>query len=96
MAVFPFILVKKPSMKKDSVLIRHEIIHLRQAVELLVIPFYILYLVNYIINRFKYNNHHQAYMHIIFEREAYHQERNTTYLQTRRLYAWMRYFKRGN
>lgn len=96
MAVFPFILVKTPGLKHDSVLIRHEIIHLRQAVELLVIPFYILYLVNYIINRFKYDNHHQAYMHIIFEREAYHQENNITYLQNRRLYAWVRYFKRVN
>lgn len=93
MAVFPFILVKKPSMKQDQILIRHETIHLRQAAELLVIPFYILYLINYIINRFKYNNHYQAYMNIIFEREAYRQESNAIYLQTRRLYAWTRYFK---
>jgi hypothetical protein len=93
MALFPFILVKKQSMKQDEVLIRHETIHLRQAAELLVIPFYLLYLINYIINRLKYDNHHQAYMHIVFEREAYQQERNTTYLQTRKLYAWARYIK---
>jgi hypothetical protein len=92
MAVFPFILVKKQSMKQDQVLIRHETIHLRQAAELLVLPFYVLYLANYIVNRFKYNNHHQAYMHIVFEQEAYRQEKNNTYLQTRKLYAWVRYF----
>jgi hypothetical protein len=92
MALFPFILVKTERMKQDQVLIRHETIHLRQAAELLVIPFYIFYLVNYIINRFKYNSHHQAYMNIVFEREAYRQERNITYLQTRKLYAWMHYF----
>ncbi|WP_342646494.1 hypothetical protein [Mucilaginibacter sp. CSA2-8R] len=93
MALFPFILVKRQSMKQDQVLIRHETIHLRQAAEMLVIPFYVLYLVNYIINRFKYNNHHQAYMQIVFEREAYQHEKNVNYLQTRKLYAWMSYLK---
>jgi hypothetical protein len=93
MALFPFILVKKQSMTHDSELIRHETIHLRQAAELLVIPFYVLYLVNYLINRFKYADHHQAYMHIVFEKEAYQQERNSAYLQTRKLYAWTQYLK---
>ncbi len=93
MALFPFILVKRPNMKQDQVLIRHETIHLRQAAELLVIPFYFLYLVNYIINRFKYDSHHQAYMQIVFEREAYAQEKNAIYLQTRKLYAWLKYLK---
>ena len=90
MALFPFILVKKPAFKQDIVLIRHETIHLKQAAELLVIPFYVLYLLNYLLNRLKYKTHHQAYMNIIFEQEAYRHERNSSYLQTRRLWAWCR------
>jgi hypothetical protein len=90
MALFPFILVKKPAFKQDKVLIRHETIHLKQAAELLVIPFYVLYLLNYFLNRLKFKTHHEAYMNIVFEREAYRHERNSSYLQTRRFWAWCR------
>lgn len=90
MALFPFILVKKPAFKQDKVLIRHETIHLKQAAELLVIPFYVLYLLNYLLNRLKYKTHHEAYMNIVFEQEAYRHEHNSNYLQARRLWAWCR------
>ena len=90
MALFPFILVKKSSFKHDVVLIRHETIHLKQAAELLVLPFYILYLLNYVLNRFKYKTHHQAYMNIVFEQEAYRHEHDNTYLRNRRFCAWCR------
>lgn len=94
MALFPFVLVKTEKLKHDEVLIRHETIHLRQAVELLVIPFYLLYLLNYIVNRVKYKSHHTAYMNIAFEREAYSNEQNTAYLKQRKLWAWMHCFSR--
>jgi len=90
MALFPFILVKKATFKQDAVLIRHETIHLKQAAELLVLPFYLLYLLNYLLNRFKYKTHHEAYMNIVFEREAYRHEREVGYLRQRRLWAWCR------
>jgi len=90
MALFPFILVKKAAFKHDAVLIRHETIHLKQAAELLVLPFYMLYLFNYLLNRLKYKTHHEAYMNIMFEQEAYRNEHNASYLQTRRFWAWCR------
>ena len=90
MAVFPFILVKKSAFKQDTVLIRHETIHLKQAAELLVLPFYLLYLLNYMMNRFRYKTHHDAYMSIVFEQEAYRHEYDADYLQTRRFWAWCR------
>ena len=90
MALFPFILVKKAAFKQDTVLIRHETIHLKQAAELLVLPFYILYLLHYLFNRLKYKTHYEAYMNIVFEQEAYKHERDANYLQTRRLWAWCR------
>jgi len=90
MALFPFILVKKAAFKHDPVLIRHETIHLKQAAELLVLPFYVLYLLHYLLNRLRYKTHHEAYMHIVFEQEAYRHEHDAGYLETRRFWAWCR------
>jgi hypothetical protein len=93
MALFPFILVKSQRIKNDPLLIRHETIHMKQALELLVLPFYILYLLNYLANRLKYRNHNKAYMEIAFEKEAYQNECDVTYLKRRRLWAWRFYLK---
>lgn len=92
MALFPFILVKEKRMADDAVLLNHERIHLRQQAELLVIPFYLLYLLNYLYNLLIYRSHHQAYMHIVFEREAYANEADIGYLKHRKWQAWRRYF----
>ncbi len=91
MALFPFILVRNRQLMTDEVLIRHETIHLRQAAELLVIPFYLFYLINYLIRLVRYRDHHRAYMHIVFEREAYTHENDRQYLKQRRLWAWTKY-----
>lgn len=92
MALFPFILIKEKGMAGDAVLINHERIHLRQQAELLVIPFYLLYLLNYLFNLLMYRSHHKAYIHIVFEREAYANETNIDYLKQRKWQAWRRYF----
>lgn len=89
MALFPFILLKHPSDRTNMILIRHEQIHLRQQLELLIIPFYLLYLSFYLINLCRFRRHYKAYMHIPFEREAYLQESNPHYLKSRRAYAWL-------
>jgi hypothetical protein len=90
MALFPFVLVNNSRLLTDKQLIRHEQIHLRQQAELLVLPFYILYLLNYLVNLAIYKNHNQAYMHIIFEREAYGNEHDAEYLAKRKVWAWMK------
>jgi len=92
MALFPFILVNNKSLLTDAILINHERIHLKQQAELLVIPFYVLYLINYLINIAKYRNHDKAYLNIVFEREAYTKDADTGYLKCRKLYSWLRYF----
>jgi hypothetical protein len=58
----------------------HEFIHFRQQIELLIIPFYILYLLNYLINLIRYHKHTEAYRNILFEREAYENDSNLSYL----------------
>jgi hypothetical protein len=88
MAIYPFILLKSESMRNDRTLINHEKIHLQQQLELLIIPFYILYILNYLFNIIRYKNHHQAYLNIIFEREAYRFDHNLDYLDKRKFLAW--------
>lgn len=90
MAVFPFILLKYESYKNDAELLNHEKIHLRQQLELLVFPFYILYLINYIFNRFKYKGHDEAYREIVFEKEAYDHERDLNYLKNWNWFGWLK------
>jgi hypothetical protein len=91
MALFPFILLKHPQLKKDIIIINHEKIHLRQQLELLILPFYILYLVHYIINLIRYKNHHKAYMNIIFEKEAYKKDADLKYLDNRKFWNWVNF-----
>lgn len=91
MALFPFIILKNKQQKKDQVLIHHERIHLRQQLELLILPFYIFYLLNYSINLLRYRNHYQAYFNISFEREAYYFEADLNYLSKRKWLNWVRF-----
>lgn len=91
MAVYPFILLKNPDQKADKTLINHERIHLRQQIELLILPFYLLYLFHYLINLIRYRNHYLAYFNIIFEKEAYACDQNLDYLQQRKLFSWLKY-----
>lgn len=93
MAMFPFILVKHQGVKKQPLIINHEHIHLRQQLELLILPFYIIYLAHYLINLVIYKNHRQAYLNIVFEREAYQKDFDLNYLANRKTWAWLRFFK---
>lgn len=81
LAFWPFIIMPKSTII-DEELINHERIHLRQQIELLIIPFYIWYLIEF---------YTKGYYHIKFEREAYKNECNLTYLKHRRPYAWLKY-----
>ncbi len=91
MAIFPFIFVHNQRMKENRVLINHERIHLRQQLELLLLPFYIWYVTEYLINRLKYKDAKTAYRNISFEREAYANEADLTYLQKRPLWNFIKF-----
>ncbi len=87
MALFPFVLVRQPN--PDAVLLNHERIHLRQQLELLLLPFYIWYLIEYGLGRLRGLNHYAAYRNIRFEREAFAQETDLAYLKKRRWWAFL-------
>lgn len=93
MSLFPFILVKDRKYKNDAAFVNHERIHLSQQLELLVLGFYIAYLINYLINRFKYKTHDEAYRNIVFEKEAYLMEADLGYLKRRKLWGWLKFRK---
>ena len=93
MALFPFILIRERRFEYDPVLINHELIHFRQQLEMLIIPFYLLYLVNYAFNLVKYRDHYTAYRKMYYEREAYTNERDMKYLKKRKFWAFWGYLR---
>lgn len=94
LTLYPFILLRHHYLKTDRVLINHEKIHLQQQLELLIIPFYIIYIINYLLNIIIYRSHFKAYYHIIFEREAYSNELDLDYLKKRQMFAFLKYIKK--
>jgi hypothetical protein len=79
-------------MRNNEVLIHHEKIHHRQQLELLIVPFYLIYLINYLFNLIRYREHFKAYKEIVFEREAYKMEPDLNYLNERKMFAFTHYF----
>lgn len=91
MALFPFVLLKLQNQSNNAVLLNHEKIHLRQQMELLILPFYVWYLVEYLVRLLQYRNHKNAYLNICFEREAYNNETDLEYLNTRPFWGFVGY-----
>ena len=71
MAIWPFILIKEKRFTEDFVFMNHEKIHFRQQIEMLVIPFYIWYCLEFLLRWIQYKKKRLAYLNISFEREAY-------------------------
>ncbi len=89
----PFgIYIKKKSMK-DIKTIQHESIHWKQQWEMMLIFFYLWYFVEYLIRLFFFENGrlNNAYRNISFEREAYDNDGDDTYLASRNLFSWTKY-----
>jgi hypothetical protein len=81
MAFFPFVIVNS-QVEVTPELINHEKIHLRQQIEMLLLPFYIWYLIAF---------YRKGYWDISFEKEAYDNENDLTYLKKRRIFAFLKY-----
>ncbi len=89
--IFPFVFLLKKAYKQDKILLNHENIHIVQAMEMLVFPFYVWYVVEFFLRFCYYGNFRTAYLNICFEREAYRNERDLSYLKTRRFWSFWRY-----
>ena len=91
--IFPFIFLKRKELKLNQSLVNHEKIHLRQQLELLVIPFYIIYAVEFFVRLVYYKNWDLAYKNTSFEREAYCNEKDLEYLKLRKFWNFLKYLR---
>lgn len=76
-ALYPFIFYKKDINLID---VNHEKIHLKQQLELLILPFYILYAIFHLIYGYDKNP---------FEKEAYKYQSDLNYCRNRKFWAWL-------
>lgn len=77
----------------DKMLV-HEGIHTKQMQELLYLPFYVWYLLEWLVRLVMYRDRHKAYRNISFEREAYANQDNVFYNARRKRYAFLQYIKK--
>jgi len=94
LSLWPFIILKNDDLKADEALINHEKIHLKQQLELLVLPFYVFYLLEFAVRCLCYWDSYKAYQNLSFEREAYYNEDNPNYLSERKPFSFIKYLWR--
>lgn len=90
MALWPFVIFRDREASQNQGIINHERIHHRQQIELLIIPYYIWYFIEYWTAMFRNGfRHFDAYMSVSFEQEAYAAQDNPDYLRNRKwLSSW--------
>lgn len=77
----------------DKMLV-HEGIHTKQMQELLYLPFYVWYILEWLVRIVMYRNVRKAYRNISFEREAYANQDNRYYNKERKRYSFLQYVKK--
>lgn len=76
--------------------INHEKIHTAQMRELLYVFFYIFYCIEWLFRLLREGNSFKAYRNISFEREAYANGDDLSYLSHRKRLAFLKYMGRKN
>jgi hypothetical protein len=94
-SIFPIVFLYGKYFESKTT-INHETIHFKQQLEMLVIPFYLVYGFFFLLNFFKGffkkdGGWNTSYYRIPFEQEAYDNEENLDYLKSRKPYAWIKY-----
>ncbi|CAM3408320.1 Peptidase M56 domain-containing protein [Flavobacterium longum] len=90
-AIFPFVILRHKAQAADAAYVNHEKIHLRQQLELGILPFFIWYGIEFLWRLAQYRNYDKAYRNISFEREAYAHEANFVYLPSRTWWKFLQY-----
>ena len=85
--LFGVLFVRKGCFMSEEDL-NHERIHTAQMEEMLYVFFYLWYFIEWLIRLFRKGN---AYKNLCFEKEAYNNEDDLTYLSTRPRFAWWKY-----
>ena len=71
--------------------VNHEYIHTLQQRELLFVFFFLLYVTEWIVRVIQTRSLIKGYLRISFEREAYENQRQLDYRETRKFFAWSKY-----
>lgn len=88
---FPFVFLLQKEDAENTVLVNHEKIHIRQQLELLVLPFYVWYFAEFLVRYFQFKNWNVAYRNISFEREAYANEKDLSYIKQRSFWSFVKF-----
>lgn len=91
-ACYPFIYITPRIVndkKQFNVVVNHERIHHAQQIELLVVPFFIWYFLEYAYYLILTFDSYEAYRKVRFERECYHYDHDPRYLSRRKPYAYL-------
>lgn len=89
--LFPFVFVTHAKSKLNTAFVNHERIHLKQQLELLILPFFVWYVVEFLVRYCQCKNRKDAYRNISFEREAYENEEELEYLKKRPYWNFLKY-----
>ena len=92
MAVFPLVIIREDlrGTSADRYTVNHEMIHIRQQLELLLVFFVLWYILSYYLLRVRGCSRREAYMGIRFEREAYSNMYDLRYLGRRRPFSFLK------
>lgn len=88
---FPFVILVDKKDGLNPVFVNHERVHIRQQLEMLVIPFFVWYGIEFLYRWIQYQDKHKAYRNISFEREAYSNEKDLYYLKQRSFWKFLKY-----
>jgi len=88
----PFGIYVKERYLNNKETINHEKIHWKQQIEMLILPFYLWYVIEWFIKLLKYGR--SAYYAISFERESYIHDINIDYIKIRKKYSWIKYLNK--
>ena len=88
--LFGILFVRNGSTISD-VDLNHESIHTKQIKEMLYIPFYVLYILEWFVRFIICGNSKLAYRKISFEIEAYLNQYDENYLKNRKRFAWFKH-----
>ena len=78
----------------DAVALNHEQIHTAQIREMVYVFFYVVHLLEWLFRIVQYRGYVDGYFNISFEREAYANQYNLTYLQKRKHFSFKRYYRK--
>ena len=83
--LFGFVFAVRPLSEAEYY---HERIHAAQQKELLYLPFFLWYVLEWMVLFLKYRDGKKAYFNIRFEKEAYNHQNDMQYLKNRKHYHY--------